>query len=297
VPRRRPRSSIAGCHERKTIARGLPRRQERHRLFSEFPDGIALVMTGWRTIDEELARWREAGREPVLWWRDDDAADATPALDRLLDLHRMAKVPLALAIVPANATPALAECLARAPDVDLLQHGYAHTNHAPAADKKMELGLHRPSMFVLGELGTGRMALERLFGGRVLPVLVPPWNRIAAALVPTLPEVGYRGLSTFGARRRARPVSGLTQVNTHVDLVDWTSRRFVGEEAALAALERALAAARCGAEEPIGILSHHLAMDEGAWDFLSSLWERISSMPGLEIAPAHDLFASWEPRV
>ena len=56
-------------------------------------------------------------------------------------------------------------------------------------------------MLVLGELGTGRMALERLFGARPLPVLVPPWNRIAPALVPTLPEIGFAGLSTFGARR------------------------------------------------------------------------------------------------
>jgi hypothetical protein len=253
-------------------------------------------VTGWRAIEEELVRWREAGREPVLWWRDDDAADATPALDRLLDLHRATEVPLALAIVPANATPALAERLARTPGVDLLQHGYAHTNHAPGTDKKMELGLHRPAMFVLGELGTGRMALERLFGDRVLPVLVPPWNRIAAQLVPTLPEVGYRGLSTFGIRRRAYPVSGLLQVNTHVDLIDWTSRRFVGEAAALSAFEQALVASRTGTGEPLGVLSHHLAMDEGAWDFLNSFWGRLRNMPGTKITPAHDLFVSREPR-
>lgn len=254
-------------------------------------------MSSWRAIDEELARWREAQREPVLWWRDDDAVDATPALDRLLALHRTHDVPLALAIVPAHATPALAERLASAPGVDLLQHGYAHTNHAPASDKRMELGLHRPAMFVLGELGTGRLALERLFGPRVLPVLVPPWNRIAPALVPTLPEVGYRGLSTFGIRRRAHPVSGLLQVNTHVDLIDWQSRRFVGEAAALSAFEQALAAARTGSGEPLGVLSHHLAMDEGAWDFLNSLWGRLRSMPGIKIRPAHELFAPWEPRV
>jgi len=161
----------------------------------------------------------------------------------------------------------------------------------------MELGLHRPAMFVLGELGTGRMALERLFGDRTLPVLVPPWNRIAPALVPTLPEVGYHGLSTFGIRRRVHPVSGLLQVNTHVDLIDWQSRRFVGEDAALAAFGRALAASRAGTDEPVGILSHHLAMDEQAWDFLNSLWVRLGSMPGLKIMPAHDLFASREPRV
>lgn len=254
-------------------------------------------MTGWSVLDAELERWRAVGREPVLWWRDDDAADATPALDRLLDLQRVSMVPLALAIVPADATPALAERLAHAPDVDLLQHGYAHTNHAPPPDKKAELGLHRPMMFVLGELGTGRMALERLFGDRVLPVLVPPWNRIAPALVPTLPEMGYRGLSTFGSRRRVHPVPGLLQINTHVDLIDWQHRRFVGEAAALAALERALAASRTGGDEPVGVLSHHLAMDEGAWDFLNSLWERIRSMPGLKTMPAHDLFVSRERRV
>ena len=66
-------------------------------------------------------------------------------------------------------------------------------------------------MIVLGELGTGWLALERLFGGRALSVMVPPWNRIAPALVPTLPEIGFRGLSTFGLRRtRFWPAVGWT---------------------------------------------------------------------------------------
>jgi hypothetical protein len=252
-------------------------------------------MSSWAIIEEELARRREAGRDAVLWWRDDDAAEATPALDRLLALQHAHGVPLALAVVPAGATPALAERLAQAPGIDLLQHGYAHTNHAPAGDKKAELGPHRPAMIVLGELGTGRMALERLFATRALPVLVPPWNRIAPGLVPALPEIGYRGLSTFGIRRRVRPVSGLVQVNAHIDLIDWKTRRFAGEEVVLAVLATALAAAR-DTGEPLGLLSHHLAMDEQAWSFLQSLWGMVGSMPGVKIASAHDLFASGEPR-
>src|SRR5438105_4520578 len=111
-------------------------------------------MSDWTIVEQEIARWQEAAREPALWWRDDDAADATPALDRLLDVQRAQHVPLGLAIVPANATAALAGRLARTPEIDLLQHGYAHTNHAPPGDKKIELGSHRPAMFVLGELGT-----------------------------------------------------------------------------------------------------------------------------------------------
>jgi hypothetical protein len=252
-------------------------------------------MRSWAIIEEELALWRESGREPVLWWRDDDAAEATPALDRLLALQRIHEVPLALAVVPASATPALAERLAQAPGIDLLQHGYAHTNHAPAGDKKAELGAHRPAMIVLGELGTGRMALERLFGTRALPVLVPPWNRITPGLVPALPEIGYCGLSTFGIRHRIRPVSGLVQVNTHIDLIDWKTRRFAGEEAVLAILATALAVAR-STGEPLGLLSHHLAMDEPAWSFLQSLWDMVGNKPGVKIASAHDLFASGEPR-
>jgi len=92
-------------------------------------------------------------------------------------------------------------------------------------------------MIVLGELGTGWLALERLFGGRAQSVMVPPWNRIAPGLVPTLPEIGFRGLSTFGRRRRARPVSGLLQINTHADLIDWKSGGgFAGEATVLGAL-------------------------------------------------------------
>jgi hypothetical protein len=253
-------------------------------------------MTSWAAIDEELARWRDAGRTPTLWWRDDDAVDATPALDRLLALQRTHGVPLALAIVPAGATPALAARLAQVPGIDFLQHGYAHSNHAPAGEKKAELGPERPAMLVLGDLGTGWLALERLFGPAALPVLVPPWNRIAPGLVAALPEIGFRGLSTFGIRPRTRLVSGWVQVNTHVDLIDWRALRFAGVEAVLGTFAHALAAARTESDEPIGLLSHHLAMDEPAWDFLNSFWERLGGTPDIGIAAANNLFASREAR-
>jgi hypothetical protein len=255
-------------------------------------------VSGWQALDDELARWRDAGRKVELWWRDDDAADTGAALDRLLELQRQTAVPLALAVVPARATQALAERLVTAPAVDVLQHGYAHANHALPPDKKSELGPHRPAMLVLGELGTGRMALERLFATRALPVLVPPWNRIAPGLVPALPEIGFAGLSTFAARRRAEPVKGLRQINTHVDLIDWKDRhKFVGQDATLAALVEALRQSRSATGEPVGLLSHHLAMDEGAWDFLRSFWGKAIKLPGVKLCSARDLFASREARV
>jgi hypothetical protein len=258
-------------------------------------------MIGWRAFDAEIARWRDAGRTAELWWRDDDAARPTQALDRLLALRRETGAPLALAVVPARAGDALARRLAGESDVDVLQHGYAHTNHASPSEKKIELGPHRPAMQVLGELGTGWLALERLFGtgkGCLLAVLVPPWNRIAPALVPTLPEIGFTGISTFGPRRRRQPVRGLLQVNTHLDLIDWQGDRcFVGAEAALDKLVASLTQSRIDSGEPVGLLTHHLEMDEGAWDFLKSLLEKAIMTPGVGLSPARSLFASREARV
>jgi len=92
-------------------------------------------------------------------------------------------------------------------------------------------------------------------------------------------------------------VKGLLQVNTHLDLMDWRGHRgFVGEDAALATLVRALGAGRITGE-PVGVLSHHLAMDEGAWDFLRSLMGRARTMPGVTLPAAHRIFASREARV
>jgi hypothetical protein len=255
-------------------------------------------VTSWAALDDELARWRDAGRVAPLWWRDDDAVDVTPALERLMRIHTATGAPLALAVVPAHATPALAARLGDTPMIDVLQHGYAHVNHAGPTEKKTEFGLQRPAMLMLGDLGTGWMAMERLFGKRALPVVVPPWNRIAPQLVPALPEIGYRGLSTFGARPRPEPVKGFAQINTHVDLIDWRGGRgFAGVEASLGALIQALVTSRTHSGEPVGILSHHLAMDEAGWDFLDLLMGRATTMPGLKIHPAHELFASREARV
>ncbi|HTR84685.1 MAG TPA: polysaccharide deacetylase family protein [Reyranella sp.] len=255
-------------------------------------------MSGWQALAEEAAQWRDAGRTAELWWRDDDASDVTPALDHLLALRRETDWPVALAVIPARATTALAGRLAAERGVDVLQHGYSHTNHALPPDKKMELGPHRPAMLVLGDLGTGWMAMERLFGPRALPVMVPPWNRIAPAFVPALPEIGFRGLSTFAGRTCEEPVKGLRQINAHVDLIDWKGGRgFVGEEAALSALVAALRHSRTATGEPVGLLSHHLAMDEGAWDFLSMLLGSAKTTPGLGVSAAQTLFASREARV
>ena len=213
----------------------------------------------WPALADEFARWREAGRSPDFWWRDDDAGRATPALERLLSLARSSGVPLALAVIPANAEPALLAGLDSG--VTVLQHGTDHVNRAAAGEKKTEFAAAEAAGAALTRLRAARERLEKLAGARFVPVLAPPWNRLAPHLAPHLKETGYAGLSQYGPRARVELSSGLKQVNTHADIVAWQAGRgFTGEEAALQLVLRHLAGRRRGeldADEPTGLLTHH----------------------------------------
>jgi hypothetical protein len=243
-------------------------------------------LSAWRNLFDELDRWPARGAS--LWWRDDDATAPSARLDRLLGLGDQ---PLALAVIPAQAQPALAERLAGS-GVDVLQHGFAHANHEPAGAKKAELGGGRPGEAALEELVRGRDRLRQLFGRRALPVLVPPWNRVAAAIAVRLPAHGYRGLSTV--KPRPRLAAGPFRANVHVDIVDWRAgRRFIGADAALALVAGHLASRRRGEvdpDEPTGLLTHHLVMDEASFDFTGELLGRSAAHPAVQWLAARDIF-------
>ena len=224
----------------------------------------------WAALSDELDAWAAAaGRRATFWWRDDDATEPGPALDRLLSLSARHAAPVALAVIPEMAGRSLSGRLSGEPSrVVVLQHGWAHRNHAPATEKRQELGGHRPETAVLDELDKGREKLEALFGRRFRPILVPPWNRIAPSILGRLGEAGLSGSSCFGPR----PVGSGGIVNTHVDIVDWRGGRgFAGESACLETARRHLAARRAGEvdpDEPTGLLTHHLDHDEAGWDFI-----------------------------
>ena len=229
-------------------------------------------MTGWGDLQRELDLWARRDETPTLWWRDDDAVEPSAALDRAMALAETFAVPLALAVIPAQNRLTAADLSG---PVTPVQHGYAHRNHAGSNAKKCELGPERRADHVIAELMTGRDTLEKAFGAMFRPVLVPPWNRLGAHLPPMLPELGYAGLSRFGAR--GRPAIGAMQlVNTHVDIIDWKGGRgFIGVEPALAQAIGHLRARREGAADPAeatGLLTHHRVHDAACWSFVEKLF-------------------------
>lgn len=237
-------------------------------------------MSDWDALDGELDLWQRAGSVATFWWRDDDADAVSPELSRLLRLSEDHGVPLSLAVIPATAEPSLLQGVAPGMGPAVLQHGFAHANHAPPDEKRAEYGDHRPADVMGAEILRGVTRLRALFNQRFLPLFVPPWNRIAPEMVARLPSLGMVGLSAYGPRSSASPASGLRQVNTHADLIDWRGQRgFKGTARVVAEIAAHLCARRSlkvDANEPSGILSHHRVHDPDCWKFLDQLFSRTS---------------------
>jgi len=241
-------------------------------------------------LARECDAWHASGRTVELWWRDDDAVADTDALRRLL---ASLTVPVALAVIPARLEPSLPALLKSHGSVSVLQHGFDHQNRAAAGGKKSEFPATRSWPEIAEVLAQGRNRLANAFGRQFVPALTPPWNRIDAGHADQLGPLGYRGLSTYLPRKKP-VVAGVTQVNTHVDVIDWHGTRgFVGLAAALALLVGHLAAKRLSkvdSHEPTGLLTHHLVHDTETWEFLGALLDWCAKRPNIEWRSAADLF-------
>jgi len=219
----------------------------------------------WDRVKRELDQWARERRTAQFWWRDDDAEDVSANLSRMLATAARFDVTIGLSAIPTKLKPRLVKALEREPHAQVLVHGFAHKNHALPGRAKRELGGARRLDEVVADLDSGLALSRAAFGRRLLPVLVPPWNRIAPAAVARLPGLGYRGISTWKPRETANPARGLIQVNTHLDVIDWRRGRVVKEEGLIAGLllrklrwrrERKERAA-----EPLGLLTHHAYWD------------------------------------
>jgi hypothetical protein len=169
-------------------------------------------MASWSDLERELDGWTDASLTATLWWRDDDAAALNPDIERLVALANAHRVPLHLAAIPLDLSDDLVAALQGSAVVRVLQHGYAHVDHAPKGAGSWELGDHRPRDAVLEDLALGVDRLGTAFGERFLPVLVPPWTRIDPALVAHLPDVGLAALSMEGTRTPPGTLSRSTPI-------------------------------------------------------------------------------------
>ncbi|MDS9470083.1 polysaccharide deacetylase family protein [Paracoccus sp. MBLB3053] len=220
--------------------------------------------------ERALADRAVAGVPVQFWWRDDDAVSPEPALDRLLAMANAFDAALTLAVIPAPwnsraSGPELADRLADEPLVRVAVHGWSHRNHAPEGRKRQEFSPDRANEEMRDELRRGLTKLQELHGARALPLLVPPWNRIAPALLKHLAEDGFRAISTFGPETEVR---GLRVVNTHLDVIDWRGGRVACDPEAM---WREIRFRAESGRAFSGLLTHHLVHGEDTWSFIAEL--------------------------
>jgi hypothetical protein len=226
----------------------------------------------------EAGRWRRAGRTARLWWRDDDAAGRSSALDRLLQISQAAGVPLTLAVVPAGDMTGLGERLVGLAGVSVVQHGVDHRNRraGPVAGE-FPRDWTLPELEVTVRWGWRQMAPLP----RPARVFVPPWNDVHPQLEAALWASHYVGWSAHGTLGRR---DGLQRVDVHLDLLRWRGgARFRGTRRILTALAAEMRRRRRAGrwEAPIGLLTHHLVHDAAAWAFLDEFLRWTAGRPEL----------------
>lgn len=223
----------------------------------------------WTPLRHALARHRHLGLSLPIWWRDDDAIAPSAALLKLENTAASLNMLVHLAVIPDLAQDALARAVTGSEHLVPLVHGWRHQNHAPKGEKKAEFGSERSG--AADELKRGLEQMRRLFGPDMIPVFVPPWNRIDPCYLTPLVTAGFTGLSTFTPRQSRFAAPGLLQVNTHIDPIDWRGTRDLKDPALLISetvdLMTARAEGHADLSEPLGYLTHHLVHTQDVWDF------------------------------
>jgi len=221
----------------------------------------------WAAIRIETAIWRNSGHVPLLWWRDDDAQFDTPSLRRLLTLATTHDVPLMLAVIPVGDLRPLCGLLADLPLVTVAQHGVTHINVSAPDEPNDEFQVGTDIKTMAEAIASTNKRLSNF--SAAVPVYVPPWNRVNENLSDA---VKLAGLQCLSAHRKQSSQNNLVKsLNVDLDLLTWkTEPHFRGT---LRVLWRFLVLLRKRRilkawHEPVGLLTHHLAHDEEAWNFL-----------------------------
>lgn len=147
---------------------------------------------------------------------------------------------------------------------------------------------------LFGELKLGFDKLKAAFGDQFIPVMAPPWTRIAPEVTERLADAGYKGLSLVPTRKAKYAAPGLLEANTRCDPIKWKGgARFTGTERALDDVVGHLRDRRAGvadAEEPTGFLTHHIDHDEEIWGFVEELAPILNAHPATRWITFDELF-------
>lgn len=228
------------------------------------------------------------GETIKIFFRDDDAGIENARLFKLLDIFEKFALPLDMAVIPKEVSPAFAGELSvrlnsKPNFFSIHQHGFAHISHETEG-RKCEFGKARNKSQQFFDITAGQRILTDFFGTLPQPIFTPPWNRCTGETGEYLRELGFKVLSR---EAEAAPllVADLTEIPVSVD---WFAKRKgnplnrgeIGELTAKAIKEH----------DVVGIMFHHALMDETERNLLSELLEIFSRYPIVECSSMWSLY-------
>jgi hypothetical protein len=241
-------------------------------------------MSDLSPLIDELDAWNAAGLTATFWWRDDDAVEPTEQLDHLFAVAQ--SVPIALAVVSGVATPKLAERLKGHRGTTVLQHGWQHTNHGGSPDDPTEYPGSRAAADVLREFQDGRERMSSLFGDLFWPVFAPPYHGFDDKFLPLLAQSGLWSISRRGPRTGAAKTAKIFEGNVHTGVLRWPR------------LVEHLRGRRLGtydADEPTGLLTHHLVETSASYDLIKRIVDVIGAHKAAKWLSASEIFPRRAP--
>jgi hypothetical protein len=219
----------------------------------------------------QLDTMRSQGRRIRMWWRDDDSYRDTTELRRLLMARR--NIPIALAVIPGLLDETLTNLIHDSNRVSVLQHGWKHIDWSGGKSRPSEFPDSRSTFEVSEQLRSGRELLEKTFGSRFHPVLVPPWHSISRWLLENFGDLGYLAVSNEAPLFPLLSRGWGREINIEIDTSDWTRQgAFIGSREVARRLLRAFELRQKWNSEsfPIGILTHHAVLTPSDCDSLGS---------------------------
>lgn len=200
-----------------------------------------------------------------LFFRDDDFGWEMERFSRLASLFAEQGHKLNAAAIPQLTNSAAIRSglpAQAAASVQLVVHGFSHTNHEPAG-KKSEFGPYRKLEEVEKQLAEG---LERVgsAANNFFPCFVPPWNSIDSRFLPLLASTGYRMLSRFEKASAER--GPLPERSVSLDLHTRKDGIWLSPEAILTSIYEAQKT-----QSALGVMLHHNRMEDSDYATLASV--------------------------
>ncbi len=143
-----------------------------------------------------------------LFIRDDDVWTLDREFRFFFDVAMDRRLPVVYAVIPGKIDKGAIRFLCRAKEktpqlLDIVQHGWVHTNHSADAGTKYEFGALRSLKSQRGDIQQGLKKMHLAFGEYFIPAFVPPYHGYDERTLQVLEEEGFEILSA-GTRRLVR---------------------------------------------------------------------------------------------